>query len=85
MALDVDGRVVAILVIGLDSLRPRSLGLGGFVIVESERLTCPVSNSRVAPAEEEEDDRFVGDAGIHVPHLGNSASTNKAQSTSNGG
>lgn len=83
--MDVDGTVVAILVIGLDSLRPRSLGFGGFVIVESERFTCPVCNSRVAPAEEAEDDRFVGDAGIHVPHLVTGASTNQAQFTRNGG
>lgn len=83
-ALGVDGMVVAILVIALDSLLPRSLGSGGFIMSESERFTCLVCNS-VTSVEEEKDERFVGDAGIHVPNLVNEASTNKAQSTAYGG
>jgi hypothetical protein len=83
-ALGVEGMVVAILVIGLDSLLPRSLGSGGFIIVESERFTFLVCNS-VTSAEEEKDGRFVGGAGMHVPPLVNEASTNKAQSTAYGG
>ena len=56
---------MATLVIGLDSRRPRSLEFRGFVIVESECLTCPVIESRVA-AEEEEEDGFVRDTGMHA-------------------
>jgi hypothetical protein len=82
LVLDVDGTVVAILVIDIDSLRLRGLGFGGFIIVESECFTCPVCDSRVARAEEEEEDGFVGDAGTHIRHPANGASTaSKAHST----